>query len=232
MAWSLLVLIKSFFPGKIFSRSLISLGMTICPWFELVTTDMTIFLLSVQLIISKIEKLGVKGLRFIIHLVECQQGWRWSGLIASKGVAGVTYLASSLLGLEQQAGDAWASFHCARWQFFGFEFHGAASMRKMLIPRDVIVLAPMTVDILTHSVHFGFWPPARTAYAPEGLRIAEWRKFVIFYFFENIKARFFNGLNWYENPKSQIRKIFWFLIPSCPVRESGSLLERVVCGYE
>ena len=60
----------------------------------------------------------------------------------------VTQLACLVLGFEQQAGRARASCYYARGQFFGFEFHGAASMREMLVPRDVIVLALVAVDII------------------------------------------------------------------------------------
>ena len=49
--------------------------------------------------------------------------------------------------LEKEAGHAGASTHKGRGQGLAFELHGAASVRKALVPRDIVVLALVAVDI-------------------------------------------------------------------------------------
>lgn len=79
-------------------------------------------------------------------------GTRGSGLIPSRAVAGVPPLTSSVLGLEQLAGNPRAAYDHASRHVLGLEFHGVASVGKTLIPRHIIVHASMAVDMLTHAV--------------------------------------------------------------------------------
>ena len=51
------------------------------------------------------------------------------------------------LWLKQEAGHTRASTHEGRGQCLTFELHGAASMRKALVPSHIVVLALVAVDI-------------------------------------------------------------------------------------